>query len=231
MISRLIAGLSDTGFVYVGGTTSTGFGKSRTVSMTSLAGGIASQPSAGDLIVVGAGFVDSGRNRDIFMTTSGYTEVADLIAFGDDDVQLGVYYKRLNIPETQLTVSSSSSGESWRVGVHVWRYSRPELFFDAVTTAAVNNAGVPDAPEIVTNVDGALVVIVAKTYHDSTPAPLTAPPGTENFLLVGSGTRSQLGMASIIRETAGSYDPPAFGGGAIDPDDAYCAVTLAFKPE
>ena len=230
MLSRLLGGTSAGDFVYVGGTTSAGTGSSSTVSMTSLSGGIASQPSAGDLVIVGAGFENS-TNRNIVMSTSGYTEVADLYANSREDSQLGVYYKRLATSETQFTVTSSAFSVGWRIVVQVWRYSNPLDPFDTFATAVVTNTGVPDAPTITTSVDNALVIVVAHAAHEDTPAPLTAPPGTENFLLAGSGSRSQTGMASIIRETAGAYDPPAFGGGETDTDSSFCAVTLAFKPE
>lgn len=66
--------------------------------------------------------------------------------------------------------------------------------------------------------------------------PLTVPSGMGNFIsgfygtASGTGTTSAVGIAALARPSAGSYDPPVFGGGRGNVDNSWAAFTIALRP-
>jgi len=177
-----------------------------TFSLTGLTGGIASSPSAGDIVIACVG-INNSTDRNIQCTTSGYTEIFDLF---NNPAQFAAYYKILTSAETSISFSTGVVVVP-RCCIHVWRYpNATQLDVAAVTNSTTLSA--PNAPSITTVTNNAVVIAMGRHEAGSGGSALTVPTGMGNFF-ENSSTVSGTCIASILVSFAGSYDPPAFGGG------------------
>lgn len=237
VIQGLLASISSAkALTFVGGagsqlTASTG----PSYSLTSLTGGTDSAPSIGDLVIAVIQINDT-TDRDITCTTSGYTEVADLRANNTsgsgDDCQLAVYYKVLAAADTTVAFSFGGASLTSRFVVHVWRNQNSTPLDATTTTATTTTYTSLDAPSITTVTNNAVVIAIgAVADGDSNLTGISVPSGMSNFFSTG-GSANRLGMASILRTTAGAYDPPAFGvTGSPGADASTCSATMALRPQ
>jgi hypothetical protein len=225
MLFRLIGSSGSNRPVFVGGhAASSPATQTPSFSLTTLSGGVDSQPSVGDFIVAAVAFKNS-TNRDIQCTTSGYFEIADLFTASTTRfIQLGVYAKILSSPETVIDFDIGVSVPS-RFAVHVWRLLDDDPF-DATSTTAVG-IGPANPPSITTQTPSATIVAVGAIGTGAAgSSSMTVPSGMENFFHVGVTGDSGIGIASIILPTPQTYDPETFGPNG----SRYAAVTMAFKP-
>lgn len=209
------------------------------VSLTSLSGGIATQPSAGDIVIAAVSFVES-PDKDITCTTSGYTEVTELYVNGTRDTNMAVFYKVLSSAETVVAFGGTGDTQSnISTIIYVWRGIDQSTPLDATsTTATKTNSGIPDCPSITTVTNNAVVVGFGAAGGGGTQPDifnLTTPSGVSNFIEAydSSGDRENtLAAFSYLQETAGSYDPPIFGitNGSDDTDYTSGSVTMALRP-
>lgn len=201
-------------------------------SLTSLSGGLAAAPSAGDVVVACVAFVASDTN--ISCTTPGYIEVADLFASDEEgDINLGVYYKVLTAADTSVEFAvRDSSGTDSVICVHVWRKAAASPLDATSTTAVGSNGGVPNAPAITTQSPNAVVLAIgaAGGGGDARIRALTAPAGMGNFFAALYGDDVAIGIASAVVPIPATYDPASFGGGTTDADATRAAVTMALRP-
>ncbi len=226
---RAAAGAGGDGaLTFVGGrATSSTATQTPSYGLTGLTGGLASSPSAGDIVIACVQIV-SGADRDLQCTTSGYTEVADLFSDGTDEVQLAVYYKVLSAADTTVAFDLGGSISS-RFCTHVWRGINTTPL-DATTTTAINSSSTaqPDPPSITTVTNNAVVIAVGACTSVNTLSNAVAPSGMGN-LYQNRGTNDAIMIASIARPTAGAYNPAQFTGLSTG-DGEYCAATLALRP-
>jgi hypothetical protein len=224
------------GLEFVGAVFAAATGTTNTLSLTSLAGGIASAPQSGD-IVIGVRCFKMATDQTIECTTAGYVEIAELYANSSNDTQLGIYYKVLSSAETDVTFTNGSSTNGF-VGAYVWRGVNQTTPLDVTSTTATGTTSIPNCPSI-TSVTNNSVIIAIGTGSGSigtgTPnAVLTVPSGMTNFsqIRTGASTDNDVvgGFASYLQETAGAYDPAAFGGGNSDTRNSFCVVTMALRP-
>lgn len=201
-----------------------------TYSLTSLSGGVASAPQAGDIVIACVAFNNS-IDRNIQCSTSGYTEVADLYASSGNDCHLGVYYKVLTTAETSVAFNLGVAENAFFVA-HVWRNQNSTPLDVTSTTATSINSGVPNAPAITTATDKAVVIAIGACAGSSTStlSSLTVPSGMTNFRTAGQTSFARIGIASSVVATSGSFDPPSFGGGNSSSVNSFCAVTMALRP-
>jgi hypothetical protein len=226
MLATILKGAtSPAGLQFVGGAgLSSTATQTPSFSLTSLTGGLASSPAAGDIVVVSVAMND-GTDRNIQCTTTGYTEVADLfqqLTSGQNSpIQLAAYYKVLSTAETSVAFNLGVSISSTFV-CQVWRRINATPL-DATTTTAVLGgvgAGTPDAPSITTVTNNAVVIAVGA----GSVTGISAPSGMTDFFSSGAHA-----ISSVLRPTAGAYDPPAFGG-TPPSNSTWCAATLALRP-
>lgn len=99
---------------------------SYTITLTSLAGGLATSPSIDDIVVLAFGHADR-VDRDLSVTTSSYTELAqgyvnNTSSLGQD-LNYYIGYKVLTSTDTEIVVGNgvAISGRPSVYGVHVWR--------------------------------------------------------------------------------------------------------------
>jgi hypothetical protein len=221
------------GLEFVGGVAlSSSATQTPSFSLTGLSGGLASAPSSGDIVIACVAFNNS-TDRNIQVTTSGYTEVADLYSNRSQDGQLGVYYKVLTGADTSVAFDLGVSVGSFFV-CHVWRNinSTP---LDATTTTAIDSGGVPvNSPAITTTRANAIVIAVGAAGLGTSASAPTVPSGMENLFQIfttGSSGAAGIAIASAQVASPSTYDPPAFGGFSTSSGSGWCAATLALRPK
>jgi len=203
----------------------------RIISLTSLTGGLASSPAAGDLVIV---YFAAGGGADLALTVSGYTEVVELYSNDQFDTNLVVAYKHLSAADTSLTLTGGtiSSSAGGAVSVHVFRNVDPLLPLDVTsTTATGTNSARANPPSITPFTEGAWVVAgaggglqdPATTYSSSDLSGFNTAFGNDNnAALVGVG---------YYEWTSGAFDPAQFTLGKADSTSySWAAVTLALQP-
>jgi hypothetical protein len=225
---------------YVGGATAnTDASLSVTVSLTGLSGGLASSPAQGDFVIATLAQVGS-IDRNLTVTTSGYTEAAE--PYGNDTADANVLtaYKRMGAsPDTDVTLTSEGGGGALVAVVSVWRGVDAVTPMDvAVTSASGGNTDRPN-PAAITPVTAGTVIVVtggSGTVNNVAGTPL-AQAGAElsNFLSIAkkaaaADSTSLVASGSYHSWAAGAFDPVAFVGGGNAASDAWGSVTLALRP-
>lgn len=235
LLTRFAALRGNSGLQYVGGKAVTFAGGTSIgiVSLTDLTGGLASEPAAGDYVVVG--YAISTQNRTPVLTITGNSAGAyDLLAgpvVGDAsfDTRLYVRGKRMGAtPDTTITRSATgNSSDNGGIAVHVWRGVDPTTPMDVTRTTASGTPARPDPPAITPVTAGAMIVTIGAGVSDSA---WNTPSYLSGFLqsnFAGS-TWISIGVGSVAW-TSGAYDPAAWTGGWGGA--TYAAVTLALRPE
>lgn len=221
---------------YVGGTTATGASADYAVSLTGLTGGSDSAPSENDIVVVGTGFVKSPGDGDPGVTTSGYTEIAELFATDSQDANLSVNWKRMgSTPDTSVTVKGSgNAGEGAATVVHVWRGVNTTTAIDATTTTAtLGNSSQPDGPAITPTTAGAVVINVSLVVGSQTSTvQISTLTGYDNVRSTNTdpGVAVGVGIASKAWSGSGAEDPGTWGGNTATGVACWCSATLALRP-
>ena len=222
---------------YVGGRTQAGAGTTANISvaLTGLAGGLATAPAAGDLVIVSFATGAIGTQADITYRISTYTQIADLYGNDSYDVNLQVGYKIMGAtPDTTATITAGSGSTSFNytVTVSVWRGIDPITPFDVTsTTAILLNTGIPNPAAITPVTPGARIVVTSATAH-------VAGVGTfgaaylSNFLTVTSnGSYDSTIGTGHVSWTSGAYDPAAWTTGFTDAATySTASVTMALRP-
>jgi hypothetical protein len=221
---------------YVGGASGSGSSATPSLSLTSLTGGIASSPSAGDIVIACFGY-NGGTDIDIEVTTSGYTEIADLYGSNTSSNGLGVFYKVLSSAET--SVDFSGGGVNNGYCVHVWRnIDSTPLDATPTTSVVTTTSRFTDAPAITTTTSNAVVIAIGSVSGTTTGSSgilaLTVPSGMTNFVQNGvqsGANRVSVAMASALVASPSTYDPAQFGGGSRFATTAIasCTATVALR--
>lgn len=192
--------------------------------------GLGSAPEAGDLVVAAIAFRD-GTNRNITVTTSGYTEASDLNAPAANSCQLGIWYKRLTSAETSIAFDIGAAVDSF-FAVQVWR-NTSSTQPDATTTTLTGSNQAPNAPAITTATRNAVVIAVmacaAGVSNPYTANPIISAP-FENQASAKTDDTCGILIASTYARSPGSVDPPAPTGFPSNLNNGICAATLAIRP-
>lgn len=206
----------------------TGHGESAAAVTVNLPGGTTTD----DVVIVGWS-VESTSDLNLSLTTSGYTELADLYADDTDDTNLGVYRKIMGGTPDSTVVGPNVGNGSKAMVVHVWTGADTTTPEDATTTTATGiDTQYPDPASITTATDNAVVVVVAgNPSQDDT---VTAPSGYTNSIAVASttgGADCSAYMASKAVASAGAENPGAWGAmGGADATWCWAAATVAIRP-
>lgn len=235
MLSRF-ANFAPAPLLYVGGTTAAITPNTATnVSVTSLTGGVASAPAQDDLVVVyyGSG---STADRALTITTSGYTQIADLYANSTIDTNLTVAYKRMTAtPDTVVAVSSTANaGDAGAVAIHVWRNVDSLVVLDTVSTTATTTTSVLCNPPSITPVTPGAVIIAGGAGGHNRGASFTfSSSDLSNFITIGGVNATNdvtIGIGSTFW-TSGAFDPTAFTFSGTDSTSfSSASLTLALLP-
>jgi hypothetical protein len=197
------------------------------ISITDLAGGRASAPEDGDIVVIA---VASGSNTSRSQAVTGFTTIRSLYVSDSYDTNLWVGYKVMgSAPDTTVTIpASGSTDDAQTVAIQVWRNAQ---FSSSANTTSSAGAAAANPPSRSGNVNDIIIAVVAGG-HDAGEQTYNSPD-LGNFLTIGSsGTfDSTIGMGSGVM-TGTSFDPAAFGFSGTDSSFyTSAAVTIAFTPK
>lgn len=219
--------------VYVGAASAGYLGATanNTLSLSSLTGGVDTQPREGDVVVAILGF-SSSRGAPYFVT-AGYTQEASLFVSDTYSTQLVVGTKRMGAtPDTSIEfIGSGSTIRAATAIAHVWRNVDSSTLLDvAVTTASSANTGLANPPSITPATSGA--VILAIGYAGTEATRLQNPGSYSNFVEVWSNDSYDSDCCvGSVSWSSGAYDPPAYTlSGADSAGNSWAAVTLALRP-
>lgn len=204
------------------------------ISLTSLTGGVASAPSAGDVVFVAfAGPLTGGLS----VVTSGY----DPAAFNNtasSNLGLRVSYKVMGgTPDTIVTVGPTGlASRAGAVAVYVWRGLDAESPLDVSgQTAVINNYGRPTPPPILPVTSGADIVCFGTAQDAAAPIVTFSQSGAqlENFLSLETG---QSGVSVVIGGgraawSSGTFTPVGWTGGSTRTNASNVSATLALRPQ
>lgn len=220
------------GLIYVGGAVAehTGSGDI-TLSLTSLTGGIASSPAAGDVVIV-AFASKAPENYNLTMATSGYTELADLYSNDTRDAALGVYAKVMGAtPDTSASATNPYAFTEYGIAAHVWRNTNVVSgIVTPIATATGVDSGVPNPPAVTPTVAGSVIIVVGAGTAIDTEQPIFSAPSGITLFQGNPPYNINIAIGAYVGWTSGAYDCAAFGGGSTSIADSWCAASLVLQP-
>lgn len=209
--------------VFVGGASGNGASASAiTIGLTSLTGGIAAAPAAGDIVIIGWAIP---HDPDLDVNVTGYTQLADVYGTGAGaDTNLGVFYKVMGgSPDT--TAELSATGHAVYQGsyaIQVWR--NPNAVPIGVVTSATGTSVTQaiDPPSLTPAQERSVMIFVGanscSASSEAVPAPTQNTADLDHFIAQGAsanpGTNDHaaIGMGSRIWDGVGPYDAPSWDG-------------------
>lgn len=220
---------------YVGGQTQA-LGTGDTTVTFSLAGGLASTPADGDVVIVSVALINNS-DAAIGVVTSGYTEIAEIYANDSGDTNLSLSWKRMgSSPDASVVVTGKTSGSNSGVAiVQVYRGVDATTAFDVTSTTATGiDSAIPNPPSITPTTAGALIVVAGANTHSRGAAGTLSASYLANFVTLvdatGTFADGTSGMGDVAW-TSGAYDPAAWTFGASDSTlYSNASVTMALRP-
>jgi hypothetical protein len=224
--------------VYVGGVTQGFLGSTLlagyTVSLTSLTGGIASQPAEGDVIVV-VFSTGSINNRRIRMLTSGYLLVGTKSYVNDTyDNNLLVAVKVAGASETSVNTTASGSGnDSAAIAVQVWRDVDKDIIVEELAQASGTDTALINPPSITPITQKAVVLAGGGSGH-ITSLTYNTPSELSNFIQTNGldDTYDTTVAVGSVSWNSGAVDVGAFSlsSGTDSTSYSYNSFAFALKP-
>lgn len=204
-----------------------GSSTSTPLSLTALTGGIDTAARENDLVVYLLSLAGT-TDINLAVTTTGYTEVADLYANDTYDTNISVGYKFMGAtPDTDI---ARPAGTGYALIAHVWRGVDTSNPMDVTpTTATGTNTGVPTPPAITPTTAGAIVLCLAGNGTLSTSA-FTSSQLSNFVTITGLSTYDTTTGVGSFAWTSGAFTPTAWGGGSTSTSASYAAVSLALRP-
>lgn len=199
-----------------------------TVSLTDLTGGIASSPSAGDIVIVYFG-VTIASDATMGFTTSGYAELYETFVSASVATNMLVGYKMMgSTPDSNVTVNASATTRGWSIAIAVFRGVNQTTPFDAAFTTASSTASMPNPPAITPVTVGSVVVSGAIGSASGSSGVFASSDLSGFFTASGTLSNSNTVGVGYSDWTGGSFDPSVFTGTTTQ--SAWSALTLALKP-
>lgn len=221
------------GIALVGVTThNTGGIVNKTISLTSLTGGLDTQPSADDVVVV---TFAGGSNTDRTLAATGYTQIAQQRPNDVYDVNHYCGYKVMGgTPDTSvdLTAASASSAHGGVVIVEVWRGVNTTTPMDvAAIPDTGTNSALANPPSITPVTAGARVCVSAAAAHVAGAFNLSSSDLGTITVINADATIDVSALRGSVVWSSGAFDPAALTFGAADStDNSWAAVTFALRP-
>lgn len=177
--------------------------------------------------VMGADTAD----RDMAMSTSGYTELVEDYRNDNSDTNFAVYRKVMGVTPDSTAVYDAIthlSGQAVVAAFHCWRGCDTSAPEDATTTTTgATNGGTPDPPSITTVTNGAVVLAIGGSSEGD--AVSNAPTNYENLIDL-QASQANIMIASRAIATADAEDPGTFADVAGTGADSWAAATVAIRP-
>ena len=211
---------------------------SQTLALDSgLIDGIDTAVQEGDLVIVAQSVNRGATDQNLTITTSGYTEVADLYSNDTESINFGVHYKVMGAtPDTDVEVPVyTGTFNSHVVMVFVFRGVDETTPMDvtATTNTGTNTADV-NPPAITPITNGAVIVTANGAAHDHGGA-VTYSGLSEYAYSVerhrNAGTNdSSLLMGYVTGWESGAYDPALHELSTDSVNNSNASVTMALRP-
>lgn len=230
---RASAGLPK-GIQFVGARTATFVGTSSNVIilLTSLTGGLATQPAAGDFVLI---YFATGSTVDRNLIVSGYTEVEELYSNSFFDTNLVVAYKFMTgTPDTSITLTggTGSASDAGTVYVSVWRNVNTTTPLDVTpTTSLLFQSVLANPAEITPITTGAIIVACGAGAHSEGVNTYSSSDLTD-FRSDGSNDDNDSTIGGGYHTwTSGSFNPAQFTFSDTNNSQyTSAAVTIALRP-
>lgn len=226
------------GIDFVGAKTATVVGSTATnttISLTDLAGGIATSPANGDLVIVAYATSPNSVDRAIGVVTAGYTEIEELYAPGTPGSNLSLNTKFMSsTPDTEVLVGpTGSTFERGVVLIQVWRGVNAVTTLDVASIVTIGSgSSLPNPGAITPITTGAVVSVFGAGGNALTGTFSSSDLDNFNTATFGTSSRHAIIGGGSLPWTGGAVDPAAFGivTASDDPDAGNIAVTLALRP-
>lgn len=249
-------GISLVGYTVVFDTTPASSGQTLTADLTALTGGSAAAAAENDLVVVfGLGYDNNRFDSTLSMSTSGYTQIANLDSGpgksgAPDSESLSAYKVMGATPDTSITMNFGSCSNGVNSGAPgliamVFRGVDTSNPLDvAVQSYAGRGTYLPNPPAITPVSAGAWVVAMAtgspgsgSGYYYTDPSgnfDAFIAPVTPGFTGGDAGDYQFAGViAAGIKENVGAstFDGSTWGGMATDSSSyGHCIAVVALRP-
>lgn len=189
LFQKLLGTSSKSGIQYVGGYVEGFVGTTSdvTISLTSLTGGLATQPAAGDLVLV---YFGTASTADRNLVVSGYTEVVELYSNDTYDTNFVMAWKFMSVtPDTSVTLTGGTlnTDDAGTVAIQVWRNvdtTRP-VPFDVSGKSVINEEATATFQSITPVTAGAVILASAACAHSGGTQTYSNSSLT-NFITVGA---------------------------------------------
>lgn len=207
---------------------------SRQVSLSGLTGGLASSPSAGDIVVVGFGINKTSSGAP---NPSGFNNVATVYRAGASrGAALSVSYKVMGAtPDANISISTGTghADNAGIVMIHVWRGQDDATPLDVTRTTADGASLFVDPPAITPATSGAVVIAVGAGAPGGNVA--SSDYGSSDLAGFLSGRGADVwpahGGLGSKAWTGGAVNPAAWTGVTDPGSSAWVAITLALRPK
>lgn len=218
---------------YVGGTSAQG-STTYDIDLTSLSGGIDTQPREGDVVIVSNGAVSALPGLDLNVNTAGFTRLKLVFQDESDDANIATSWKRMtSTPDTSINVDGNLSNKAGTTTVQVWRGVDATNPIDVTTTTSKGADTCNGSPAAITPVtQGAVVIISWEIGSASTKTVSTWPANYENLIerSYDSGTASTSAMASKFWSGSGAETPGAWTMSSTAVTQGFVSTTIALRP-
>lgn len=200
---------------------------SGSLSLTSLSGGIGSEPAEGDLVMLA--LCSRATSNVNISTPSGYTRYVQRV---QPPLRFALYFKlQGSSPDTSITIPSATDVLATACAV---RNVDPDEFFawdwwlgETPNFNTVQGTGfIPDPGSITTLYDNSLVLI--PTARATTESTTTAPIGYTS-LSKNISSKDWICIAAKVIATAGTEDPGVWQNATDIAGVAFGSFTLALK--
>lgn len=210
-------------------------------SLTTLVGGLDTQPATGDLILIGYTLADTANAALVLKSAGGtdYTLVdSELFANDNRDMNMRVAYRFAGgSPDTSFIYDDGYGGDSGATVllVQVWRGVNAATPLDvAAVPATGTNTGQPNPGSITPVTAGAVIASFAagSAVTGATPADLVSSDYTEFWPASrAAGLYASNAAAHGYKNwVGGAFDPSGYTGGSTSTADAWASMLVALRP-
>lgn len=208
-----------------------------TLNLTTLSDGIDTEAREDDIVVLVQSHNGVITNYDMTVTTSGYTEEADLYS-ADEGIShnLGAHYKVMGAtPDTEVVTPTYNTGGANVAIALVFRGVDTVTPIDVTTTTAIgNNTADVDPPAITPITNGAAIVALGGSRHDHGGAVTYSEPAGYEYFIDNSrndGVYDASALAAFLYwDGVGAFNPAISELSLDSLENSWSAATLALRP-
>ena len=210
-----------------------GSGNDMTVPLTTLTGGIASAPRAGDLVVVFVGA--SKRTTNQTTTPTGFTSINEISAFKSFTFgpgrasNLRASLKVMgSTPDTDFVIPGGTGSTSNALAVSIYVFAKAS----SATPASANSSAIdshPQPPSITPTFNGSIILCAGHT-HDFSVAVFTSSDFDDFITVISEDSNDGVIGSGRFEWTSGAFAPAKFGSASGESNAASTSISLVIIP-